>query len=183
MDIKQFRLERGLKAEDLFNVVRLKYPGYDKFLHSRVENEEKYGVVPCPGAVKLIAAHYPDFAEKAEVQKVKKNYDQNRKLKARLYARTTEKMRAAAEKKFKDEGFGNMQNGIKKLVEDYINPKPNEWEEAFGKVLEIVCGLERFHGEEAEKGNAPELNRTKASCYCRVKDEMLFTTPVFGLKK
>lgn len=44
LHIKEFREERGIYASQVVDVIRERYPGYDKYLNSKVENPEKYGV-------------------------------------------------------------------------------------------------------------------------------------------
>ena len=44
LHIKEFREEHGIYASQVVEVVRERYPGYDKYLNSKVENPEKYGI-------------------------------------------------------------------------------------------------------------------------------------------
>lgn len=40
LHIKEFREERGIYASQVVDVIRERYPGYDKYLNSKVENPE-----------------------------------------------------------------------------------------------------------------------------------------------
>lgn len=59
--IQRLRLERHIPVRDMVEMVQTLYPGYDRFLHSKVDNGAKYGVRLRADAERLLLEH---FAEK-----------------------------------------------------------------------------------------------------------------------
>ena len=56
--LRQLRLESNVPVSEMVNAVRSLYPGYDKPLHSKVENGSRYGVQLRPDAERLLFARY-----------------------------------------------------------------------------------------------------------------------------
>lgn len=73
------------------------YHGYDRKVHSAVENGDKTGVMPCPVAAKAIKAKFPGYYETLPFSKTSKSSG-NRKLKNRFYFRTSDEFAARMEK-------------------------------------------------------------------------------------
>ena len=61
--IQRLRLERHIPVRDMVEVVQTLYSGYDRFLHSKVDNGAKYGVRLRDDAERLLLEH---FAEKPQ---------------------------------------------------------------------------------------------------------------------
>ena len=61
--IQRLRLERHIPAQDMVEVVQTLYPGYDRFLHSKVDNGARYGIRLRADAERLLLEH---FAEKPQ---------------------------------------------------------------------------------------------------------------------
>ena len=78
--IRKFRLRRGLTARELVEALREVYPGYDKALHSKVEDErDRYGVTLKPAAALFLAARFGPQAARRE----------NRRLPCRVACRVS----------------------------------------------------------------------------------------------
>lgn len=74
------------------------YHGYDRKVHSAVENGDKTGVMPCPVAAKAIKAKFPGYYATLPFSKPSKASGGNRKLKNRFYFRTSDEFAARMEK-------------------------------------------------------------------------------------
>lgn len=58
--IQRLRVERHIPVADMVEVVRTLYPGYDKPLHSKVDNGDKYGIRLRADAEKLLLHHFAE---------------------------------------------------------------------------------------------------------------------------
>lgn len=81
MDIKQFRISRGVEVKDMVSVLRDYYPGYDKSLQSKVENPDKYGVRLLEEAEGLLLG---EFAQKPSAPPRPSGHKLHRRVQARL---------------------------------------------------------------------------------------------------
>ena len=59
MEIRQFRKAAGLTSVELASVLRRFYPGADKYLVSKLENPERYGIRLTPEAERKLKALFP----------------------------------------------------------------------------------------------------------------------------
>lgn len=57
-DLRQLRMETGVSAKDMIEVVRELYPKYDKIMHSKVENGDKYGIQLRPNAMTALVRRF-----------------------------------------------------------------------------------------------------------------------------
>lgn len=120
IDVKAFREERGITARDMIDVARESYPKYDKYLHSKVERPDEYGVRP---VLALESAWECAFASTAK----KCHKRDNRRLKARIQCRMTQTEFERLQHAFRRDGYTTMQEGMSNLIKQYINKgEPNE---------------------------------------------------------
>lgn len=113
IDVKAFREERGITARDMIDVARESYPKYDKYLHSKVERPDEYGVRP---VLALESAWECAFASTAK----KCHKRDNRRFKARIQCRMTQTEFDRLQHRFRSQGFDTMQAGIKYLITTYL---------------------------------------------------------------
>ena len=52
--LTDFRVRNHLKGTEIVEAIRVRFPGFDKSLLSKVSSPEKYGVILAPEAVKLL---------------------------------------------------------------------------------------------------------------------------------
>lgn len=120
LDVRQFRESRGISAKEMVEVAREEYPGYDKYLHSKVERPEEYGIRPVLGLESAWEAAFTGTAQKARRR-------DNRRLKARIQCRMTQTEFDRLQHAFRRDGYTTMQEGMSNLIKQYINKgEPNE---------------------------------------------------------
>lgn len=56
--LRELRLLYGVKATEMVEVIRAVYPAYDKALHSKCEQPEKYGITLSTEAKQLLIQHF-----------------------------------------------------------------------------------------------------------------------------
>lgn len=113
LDVKQFRMERGLPAKQIVSVMKEQYPKYDKALHSKVERPEQYGIRLVCGAEKLLEAAFAGTAPAAPKR-------ENRRLPARLQCRVSRTDYRRLQLAFWSDGFGTMQSGLAHIIHAYL---------------------------------------------------------------
>ena len=113
LDVRQFRESRGISAKEMVEVAREEYPGYDKYLHSKVERPEEYGIRPVLGLESAWEAAFTGTAQKARRR-------DNRRLKARIQCRMTQTEFERLQHRFRAQGFDTMQAGVKYLITTYL---------------------------------------------------------------
>ena len=113
LDVRQFRESRGITSKDMVEVAREQFPKYDKYLHSKVERPNDYGIRP---VLALESAWESAFASTTPQCRRK----DNRRLKARIQCRMTEREYEALQRRFKAQGFDTMQDGVKYIIGRYL---------------------------------------------------------------
>lgn len=111
--IRSLRLERHIPASDMVAVVRTLYPGYDKPLHSKVDNGDKYGIRLRADAEKLLLHH---FAENDR----KRRKGVHRKKPKRIQARVSEQVYGVLQRITEQSGQ-TMQEFLEGLILKYIS--------------------------------------------------------------
>lgn len=82
------RLYAGAKAKDIEGVLKRKFPGIDKTLISKCEND-RYGVCLNKAAMRMLRDAFPDAAQRANFASASKRKDRHKKRR-RIVARLTE---------------------------------------------------------------------------------------------
>lgn len=116
LDVKQFRMERGLPAKRIVAVVREQYPKYDKALHSKIERPELYGIQLVRGAERLLEEAFAGTAPESRRR-------ENRRLPARLQCRVSRTDYRRLQLAFRSDGFGTMQSGLAHIIHSYLERK------------------------------------------------------------
>lgn len=113
MDVKEFRLKKGLGPKELVQVVREIYPCYDRYLQSKVEHPEKYGIRLLQDAEDEIVKTYSKTADAPRKP-------EKRRLRCRLTVRTTKKVYAQLQRVLKRKGFETVQAGLTHIINAYL---------------------------------------------------------------
>jgi hypothetical protein len=113
LDVKVFREECGVKAEDVVRTLREQYPGYDKYLNSKVEQPEKYGVRLVNDAERLLAESFQKTAQ--ETRK-----PDRRRLPCRVQFRLSRGEFGRLQLAFRNAGYKTMQEGMKDMISRYL---------------------------------------------------------------
>lgn len=113
LNVKQFRMERGLPAKQIVSVMKEQYPKYDKALHSKVERPEQYGIRLVSGAEKLLEAAFAGTAPAARKR-------EKRRLPQRLQCRVSKRDYRRLQLALKADGFDTMQSGLAHIIHAYL---------------------------------------------------------------
>jgi hypothetical protein len=116
LDVKAFRESRGLEAKSIVEVMREKYPRYDKYLHSKVEHPELYAVRLVNEAEDLIepaflptspASHRPD----------------RRRLPMRIQCRLSKAKYERLQLALNKVGYKTVQIGLNDIIDQWLTEK------------------------------------------------------------
>lgn len=108
--LKRLRLLTGLPSSTLVRTVREMYPRYDKYLQSKCERTEEYGITLCKEALDgLISAYAPEMDRKAPRA-------ENRVRPCRVVCRLTEADYGLLQQLIQAKGFGTMQEYVHQLL-------------------------------------------------------------------
>ena len=111
--VKEFREERGLAAKDVVKVIREQYPGYDRYLNSKVENPERYGVRLVNEAEALLEEAYVKTAPEARKR-------DRRRLPCKIQCRLSKSKFERLQQALKRDGFDTMQAGLSAIITKYL---------------------------------------------------------------
>lgn len=119
LDVKQFRESRGITSKEMVEVAREQYPKYDKYLQSKLEKPHEYGIRPLLALESAWEAAFTSTTPNC----IKRD---NRKLKARIQCRMTEREFEQLRRKFRLNGFDTMQDGLKHIINKYLEESKND---------------------------------------------------------
>lgn len=114
LHVKEFREERGIYAAQVVDVIRERYPGYDKYLNSKVENPEKYGIRLVNDAEQML-----EDAFQRTVPTSRK--PDRRRLPSRIQCRLSKTTFDQLQQAFRAAGFDTMQAGMQHLIVSYLS--------------------------------------------------------------
>lgn len=113
--LRELRLSRNIPAKEMVDVVRKKYPKYDKTMQSKCERSNEYGVQIKPDAMKAL---YSEFAP----EMLKKGSSGHR-LKCRISCRLEDAEYEALQEHIREDGFDTMQDWLSFMVRQYLKGK------------------------------------------------------------
>lgn len=121
--LRRLRLMTGLPVSSLVKEVRMNFPRYDKYLHSKCERTEEYGITLCKEALDgLISAYAPEMDRKAPRA-------ENRVRPCRVVCRLTEADYGLLQQLIQARGFGTVQEYMHQLLIRQIR----RWEKSHEK--------------------------------------------------
>lgn len=113
LQVKAFREERGITCGQIVGVVREQYPKYDKYLHSKVERPEEYGVRLVNGAERLLEEAFAKTAPTPDKR-------DRRRLPARIQCRLSKTEYGRLQQALKRAGFDTIQAGLAYIINCYL---------------------------------------------------------------
>jgi hypothetical protein len=116
MDKKTVAAKRRVMDKTLVELVRSKYPRYDKTLHSKVRRPEDYGVQLVAGARKLIEEVYGLNVLTSLLRDV-------RRLPCRVSCRLSERDRARLQLAMAEDNHITVQDELHFIITDYLDRK------------------------------------------------------------
>lgn len=115
-DFIKYLREKGIQSKDMVAVVAGLYDKYDKYLQSKVENGESYGVELRNDAIDaLLAAFAPEKA--AEIKRKRRG---GHKMQKTIFARLPDKMYEQLHTTIKAKGFSSVQSWLTYIVVLYL---------------------------------------------------------------
>ena len=110
--LQALREENNLTADEIVHLIKEKYPRYDRFLQSKCEHSELYGVTLVPQAMRLLVERYAGLVPSKE---------EKRTLKNRIVCRLSDEDFKLFTEKYKADGFTTRQGVVSFLIKNYIN--------------------------------------------------------------
>ena len=118
-ELKALRLRRNLSQKDMVDVVRQIYPKYDKYVQSKCEKSELYGVELAKDAMNaLYAAFDPERATARSARKKDKH-----RLTCSIRARLETPIYEALQQLIEAEGHATAQEWLTEKVMSYLAEK------------------------------------------------------------
>ena len=111
--VKEFREARGLQGKQIVEVMREKYPKYDKTIHSKVERPEEYGIRLLCEAENLIEEAFAGTAVQAKKR-------DGRRLPCRVQCRMSKARFERLQQALRAEGFETVQAGVAHISARYL---------------------------------------------------------------
>lgn len=116
IDLKELRKAHGITAVQMVAAIRRVYSGYDKMLHSKCENGQKYGVQLLPPARDAALSLIPGAAEARRRAKQDRH-----KFTCRLSCRVSTETWGRLQQQAKADGYDTMQDLVFALLQRYLD--------------------------------------------------------------
>lgn len=113
IQMKEFREGLNLSQRDIIDVVQESAPGFDKYLLSKVERPEKYGIRLLNGIEKDLLEAYPQTAPRPRKPDRRKNP-------CRLYCRVGKPVYERLQRALRADGFETVQAGLNYIIGKYL---------------------------------------------------------------
>ena len=113
-ELRDLRILSGIQAPTIADAVREIFPKFDRYLLSKCEQPDLYGVTLLPRGMKAARALAPEVTPK------KKDGHKNQ---FRIYCRMDEDTYKALTQKINEDGFKTVQDWVIAQITEYINPK------------------------------------------------------------
>lgn len=118
-DLRSLRQKKNISAKDIIELVRSMFPGFDKTLHSKCENGDKYGITLKISAQNaIIMKHAPELMEKE-----KRRRQGNHKLTATVFCRVDNETHRKLHDKIRNEGWTSVQSWLTEIILEYLGGK------------------------------------------------------------
>lgn len=122
IQMKEFREGRNLSQRDIIDVVQESAPGFDKYLLSKVERPEKYGIRLLNEIEQNLVEAFPLTAPEARKPDRRKNP-------CRLYCRVGKRMYGQLQRALQADGFKTTQDGLVYIISKYLEGRDGEEED------------------------------------------------------
>ena len=116
IQMKEFREGLNLSQRDIINVVQESAPGFDKYLLSKVERPEKYGIRLLNEIEQTLVEAFPQTAPEPRKPDRRKNP-------CRLYCRVGKRMYGQLQRALQADGFKTVQDGLVYIIGKYLEGK------------------------------------------------------------
>lgn len=122
IQMKEFREGLSLSQRDIVDVVQESAPGFDKYLLSKVERPEKYGIRLLNEIEQTLVEAFPQTAPEPRKPDRRKNP-------CRLYCRVGKRMYGRLQRALQADGFKTTQDGLVYIISKYLEGKDGGEEE------------------------------------------------------
>lgn len=113
IQMKEFREGLNLSQRDIIDVVQESAPGFDKYLLSKVERPEKYGIRLLNEIEQTLVEAFPQTAPEPRKPDRRKNP-------CRLYCRVGKRMYGQLQRALQADGFKTTQDGLVYIISKYL---------------------------------------------------------------
>ena len=113
IQMKEFRESLNLSQRDIIDVVQESAPGFDKYLLSKVERPEKYGIRLLNDIEQTLVEAFPQTAPEPRKPDRRKNP-------CRLYCRVGKRMYGQLQRALQADGFKTTQDGLVYIISKYL---------------------------------------------------------------
>ena len=120
--MKEFREGLNLSQRDIIDVVQESAPGFDKYLLSKVERPEKYGIRLLNDIEQTLVEAFPQTAPEPRKPDRRKNP-------CRLYCRVGKRMYGQLQRALQADGFKTTQDGLVYIISKYLEGRDGEEED------------------------------------------------------
>lgn len=114
-ELRNLRVELGLPAKDIVEIVRAIYPKYDKTMQSKCERGEEYGVILQPDAMSALRKQLDPLGKTVD----KRKKDRHR-LTNRIHCRLDDTTYQVLKRKMEADGYATSQELLEDLIRDYL---------------------------------------------------------------
>lgn len=122
IQMKEFREGLNLSQRDIIDVVQESAPGFDKYLLSKVERPEKYGIRLLNEIEQTLVEAFPQTAPEPRKPDRRKNP-------CRLYCRVGKRMYGQLQRALQADGFKTTQDGLVYIISKYLEGRDGEEED------------------------------------------------------
>ena len=121
--VKNFREERGIKGHQLVDIMRERFPKYDKHLHSKVERPQEYGIRLVSQAERLLQEAFAKTDPTA-------GKPDRRRLPSKVQCRMTKRKYERLQRALKRNGYDTIQAGLAYIIDRFLDQTENGGTEA-----------------------------------------------------
>lgn len=127
-ELRKLRLDGNIPMQDMVEVVRERYPKYDKPLQSKCERTKAYGVTLAPDAMELL---YERFGTEPP-EPAKSSRHGKHRYTNRIACRLPNGLYFALQRAIRADGYDTMQAWLTDMVKAYLRSKTKENEQTKG---------------------------------------------------
>lgn len=120
--LRALRINAGVSAREMVEVVQTLYPKYDKTLQSKCENGEEYGVELKRDAMQALMDRFAQSSGSATSSARKDGH----RYQCRLYCRLPDEQYGLLQRYIREEGYTTMQDWLSNMIDRFIEERKGQ---------------------------------------------------------
>ncbi len=120
-ELRELRLLKELPVGEMVDVVRQMHPKFDRYVQSKAENSELYGIQLCPDAMKELWMKFAPDEYQKRIRKAHKSG--GHRLTCRIQARLETADYELLQQLIRADGYSTVQDWLADIVAEYIKQK------------------------------------------------------------